>query len=93
MSIESRVKKLEQETPVDGLCACVKCTEVRIYDVPKSKAAADADTRPPDMCLVCSGEKRIIKVVFVEGWTRSTEYSDARKPAESEDWPDEISPA
>jgi hypothetical protein len=71
MSIKGRVKSLEDKSGVrrgaDGECAClIPQFEVRIYDYPNSHAKADADTREPETCEACGGQKSLFKVVYAD---------------------------
>jgi hypothetical protein len=75
-SIENRVAKLEERVSVsaDGRCHCaIGNIDVRTYFGPKgnlsgmaSHDAADADTRPPDTCQECGGQKKIIKFIYAD---------------------------
>jgi hypothetical protein len=72
VSIKTRVRALEDDSGIargdSGECACRSYNlDVRIYDNPDSQSQATADTAPGEVCEACGGEKRIIKVVYVEG--------------------------
>jgi hypothetical protein len=72
MSLQNRLEKLEAERGKGGNGEC-RCTypssvDVRFYENHEtSEKDADADTREPERCGECGGERRLIKVVYVEG--------------------------
>jgi hypothetical protein len=71
MSLQNRLEKLEDAHGArkDGMCACVYpgSMDIRYYLNDSSEHDADADTREPERCGECGGERRLIKVVYVEG--------------------------
>jgi len=75
MNLQTRIEKLELAHDPE-LCGCVPGgSEIRRYDgAEDEEAAADADLRPPVVCVVCRRVKRIIQIVRTKRWGTTNEF-------------------